>query len=164
MNVQPSRGELESQIFADVRSLAAESELIGRGFAALHALSHNDFRALLFIMVADESGRPLTSGQLRRKMGLSGAAITYLVERMIARGHVSRASDPTDRRKVILRYADDGLAVARAFFAPLTEHSKSALARLSDEDLAAAHRVFVAMLGAMHSFGAELSASTIESD
>jgi hypothetical protein len=51
-------------------------------------------------------------------MGVSGAAITYLVERMIASGHFRRESDPSDRRKVILRVADDGMSVARGFFTP----------------------------------------------
>ena len=36
-----------------------------------------DFRALLHIMVAETSGRPMTSGDLSQRMGLSGAAITY---------------------------------------------------------------------------------------
>ena len=52
---------------------------------------------------------PLTAGELRTRMGMSGAAITYLVERMIASGHFRRESDPSDRRKVILRVADDGI-------------------------------------------------------
>ena len=62
-------------------------------------------------------------------MGMSGAAITYLVERMIASGHFRRESDPADRRKVILRVADDGMTVARGFFTPLAEHNRRAMAR-----------------------------------
>ena len=78
-----------------------------------------DFRALLHIMVAETAGRPMTSGDLSQRMGLSGGAITYLVDRLIESGHVRRDSHPEDRRKVILRYADSGLETARSFFDPL---------------------------------------------
>jgi DNA-binding MarR family transcriptional regulator len=146
------RAELEALIGADVRALAAESEQIGRVFAGRHDLTPNDFRALVHIMVADSAGTPLTSGDLRKRMGVSGAAITYLVERMIASGHLRRESDPADRRKVILRYDEHGMAVARAFFTPLGDHTSEALAVLPDADLAAAHRVFVALTAAMQTF------------
>ncbi|MET0899684.1 MAG: MarR family winged helix-turn-helix transcriptional regulator [Mycobacterium sp.] len=146
------RTDLEGLIAADVRALSAESEQIGRSFAGLHDLSANDFRALIHIMVADDGGAPLTAGELRKRMGVSGAAVTYLVERMITSGHLRRESDPADRRKVILRYDEPGLAVAREFFTPLSLHTRSALAELPDADLVAAHRVFGALVEAMRAF------------
>jgi len=71
---------------------------------------------------------------------------------------VRRESDPADRRKVILRVADHGLQVARGFFTPLAEHTRQALADVSDEDLAAAHRTFTAVIDAMRAFRDELDA------
>lgn len=148
----PDRASLEAQISVDVRALTAQSEQIGRTFASQNNVSANDFRALLHVMVAESAGTPLTAGELRKLMGTSGAAITYLVERMIASGHLRRDTDPADRRKVILRYDDHGLAVARNFFTPLAELNSRAMADLPDEDLAAAHRVMAAVLGAMAQF------------
>ena len=139
----------------DVRALTAESDQIGRAFAVQNELGANDFRALLHIMVAESAGTPLTAGELRKLMGTSGAAITYLVERMISSGHLRRDTDPTDRRKVILRYDDHGLAVARKFFTPLARISSQALAGLPDSDLEAAHRVFTALTSAMQQFSAD---------
>jgi DNA-binding MarR family transcriptional regulator len=152
------RTALESAVVADVQALSAESDQIGRVFAGVHELSANDFRALMHVMVAENAGTPLTAGELRNRMGLSGAAITYLVERMIASGHLRRESDPTDRRKVILCYAQHGIDVGHAFFGPLADHTRRALADLSDDDLAAAHRVFIAVLAAMGGFRTDLSA------
>src|SRR6202453_3043403 len=129
--IAAGRAALESEISADVRVLTAESEQIGRAFAVVHDVRPTDFRALLHVMVAETAGTPITSGELRQRMGLSGAAITYLVDRMMASGHVTRESDPDDRRKVILRYSDSGLATARAFFAPLGAHSHEAMQGLS---------------------------------
>ena len=131
------RADLEAQISADVRALTAESDQIGRAFAVQNDLGANDFRALLHIMVAESAGAPLTAGELRKLMGTSGAAITYLVERMIGSGHLRRDADPADRRKVILRYDDKRLAVGREFFSPLAQLNTEALADLPDVDLEA---------------------------
>ena len=151
------RDELEDQIAADVRARSAESEQIGRVFSRQHDMSAGDFQALLHVMVAETAGAPMTSGELRQRLGVSGAAVTYLVERMIRSGHLRRDADPHDRRKVMLRYDERGIATARAFFTPLAEHSHAALAGLPDSDLAAAHRVFAAMVGAMQAFQADLT-------
>ncbi|OBF31502.1 MarR family transcriptional regulator [Mycobacterium sp. ACS1612] len=155
----PARSALESVIAADVRAMTAESDRIGKHFAGRHQVAANDFRALLHIVVAENAGTPLTAGELRQQMGVSGAAITYLVERMIASGHVRRDSDPADRRKVLLRVADHGMDVARGFFTPLGEHTRRALADIPDADLAAAHRTFTAVIDAMRAFRTELDAS-----
>ena len=116
------RAALESQISADLRVLTAESEQIGRVFAAVHDVRPTDFRALMHVMVAETAGTPITSGELRQRMGLSGAAITYLVDRMMASGHITRESDPADRRKVILRHSDSG-SRPRGRFSPRWERT-----------------------------------------
>ena len=151
-----SREALEAQISADLRELSSESDQIGRRFAMSHDVRHTDFRALLHIMVAETAGRPMTSGDLSQQMGLSGAAITYLVDRLIESGHLRRDAHPADRRKVILRYSEPGLDTARSFFTPLGAHTRQALEDLPDADLAAAHRVFGALVAAMRRFQDEL--------
>jgi DNA-binding MarR family transcriptional regulator len=152
------RAALEAQISADLRELSAESDQIGQRFAGLHDVRANDFRALLHVMVAETAGRPMTSGDLSQRMGLSGAAITYLVDRLIESDHLRRESDPADRRKVILRFSEPGLDTARSFFMPLGAHNHEALRELPDADLMAAHRVFTALVVAMRRFHAELGA------
>jgi MarR family transcriptional regulator, organic hydroperoxide resistance regulator len=147
---------LEALIADDARPLTAESDQLGRGFAVVHRLRPSDFRALLHILVAETSGTPLTSGELRQKMGLSAAAITYLVERMINSGHIRRDSDPADRRKVILRYAERDLDIDGDFFAPLAAHTRAAMAELPDADLTAAHRVLTALIDGMRHFNDEV--------
>jgi DNA-binding MarR family transcriptional regulator len=151
------RAALESQISADLRVMAAESDQIGRLFATAHDVRPTDFRALLHVMVAETAGEPITSGELRQRMGLSGAAITYLVDRMTASGHIVRQSDPGDRRKVVLRYSGSGLDTARAFFMLLGMHTRGAMADLPDADLAAAGRVFTALIEGMRRYQQELA-------
>jgi DNA-binding MarR family transcriptional regulator len=152
------RAELEKLMSADMRAITAQSDRIGRHFARQNDVSGNDFHALLHIMVAETAGVPLTPAQLRQQMDVSPAAITYLVDRMIEAGHVRREPDPADRRKTLLRYEKPGMALARSFFNPLGAELQTALTDLSDRDLAAAHRVFTAMIAAMSTFESQLAA------
>jgi len=141
---------------SDVQALSAESDELGRVFSAQHELGMNDFRALLYVMVAEADGAPLTQIELGRRIGVSGAAITYLVDRMVASGHLEREAHASDRRKVLLRYADHGSEVARSFFAPLAEHTESALTKFTAAELATAHDVLSALIEAMRVFRTEL--------
>lgn len=143
---------------ADMRAITAQSDRIGRHFARQNDVGGSDFHALLHIMVAETAGEPLTLAQLRQRMDVSPAAITYLVDRMIDAGHIRREPDPEDRRKSLLRYEEPGMALAHSFFTPLGSELRSALADLPDRDLAAAHRVFAAMIDAMSTFESQLSA------
>ena len=152
----PSRPELEQLMSADMRAVTAQSDRIGRHFARQNDVSGNDFHALLHVMVAETAGTPLTMAQLRQRMDVSPAAITYLVDRMIDAGHVRRESDPSDRRKALLRYEESGMELAYGFFRPLGAHLRAELADLPDRDLLAAHRVFAAMITAMAKFEAEI--------
>ena len=127
---KPDRAALESLIAADVRALTAESDQIGRHFAGRHDWPPTTF-ARYCTSWSRRRGISAHRGRARARMGMSGAAITYLVERMIASGHFRRESDPADRRKVILRVADDGIAVARGFFTPLAEHNQRATGRVA---------------------------------
>ena len=80
----PNRADLEKLMSADMRAVTAQSDRMGRYFARQNDVSGNDFHALLHVMVAETAGTPLTMAQLRQRMDVSPAAITYLVDRMIA--------------------------------------------------------------------------------
>ncbi len=127
MTDEANRLELEKLIGLDLRELTSESDWIARLYAEQNHLSANEFRALMFVIIAEAGGVRLTAGELRKKMGLSGAAITYLVERMTETGHLRREADPKDRRKVILRYAEQGFDIARTFFTQVAEHNHRAM-------------------------------------
>jgi DNA-binding MarR family transcriptional regulator len=150
------RGAVEALIVSDVQALSAESDDLGREFSARNDLGLNDFRALLHVMVAEADGSPLTQSELGRRIGVSGAAITYLVDRMVASGHLEREAHESDRRKVLLRYADHGSEVARSFFTPLASHTEAALSEFSPSELTIAHHVLLALIEAMRVFRTEL--------
>jgi len=98
-----TRAQLEALMWADLRAITAGSGRVGQHFAHLHHLRSTDLHALLHLMVAETAGEPLTAGRLCAHLDLSGAAITYLIDRMVNAGHVRREPHHTDRRKVLLR-------------------------------------------------------------
>lgn len=147
-------------IVGDVQAISAESDQLGRTFSAQHGLNVNDFHALLHVMVAEAQGLPLTQRELSERVDVSGAAVTYLVDRMVKTGHLRREPHASDRRKVVLRYADHGSDVARAFFTPLAEHTETALKDFTVADLETAHHVMTAVIEAMQRFRAGLREAT----
>ncbi|GAB19656.1 putative MarR family transcriptional regulator [Gordonia effusa NBRC 100432] len=149
------RAQLETSLSSAIRALTAESEQIGRIFARQHSLGANDFQALLRIMVADSAGEPTTAGRLAASLGLTSAAMTYLVDRMVASGHIRREPDPHDRRRLTLHYDARGMELAREFFGPLGELTHETLSGFSDEDLATTGNVLDALIEAMVRYSAE---------
>ena len=151
------RAESESRIAAELRSINSQNDSIGRSFATAHGIGTTDLHALLHVMLAETAGKPLTPSDVSDRLGISNAAVTHLVDRLLESGHLRREPDLKDRRKVILRYEDRGMEVARDFFAPLRQHMHTAFAEFSDAELETAHRVLAATSSALDSFQSELS-------
>ena len=146
------RRRLERMASADLRELTSQSDWTLRAFADRTDLSANELRALVFLQIAEPGSGRMTATALRKRMGLSAAAITALVKRLTEGSYLQRESDPRDRRVVILRATTRGTDAARAFFAGVARDNRLAMADLPDEDLEAAHRTFRAMVEAMRSF------------
>ncbi|MBO3083731.1 MarR family transcriptional regulator [Cellulomonas sp. zg-ZUI188] len=81
------------------RELSSAVVLFHQAVAARVRLSAGDLKTLELI---DQEG-PFSATQLARRTGLTPAAITSLVGRLAAGGHVQRETDPADRRRAIIR-------------------------------------------------------------
>jgi DNA-binding MarR family transcriptional regulator len=146
------------QLVQLLQSYATESERLGQVFAERHGLHPTDLHALLAVMHADRAGEPLTPGRLGEQLGLSSGATTALVDRLERVGHVHRARDDRDRRRVTLRYGDNAAAVAQAFFGPLGARMDDVLAGYSPAELAAARRFLVDTIAVVRAHRAEVRA------
>lgn len=146
------RPDLVAGIAEQTRRIGWVSERIGHAFAQAQSLHATDFRALTAIYRAARDGHPLTSKALAAELQLSPAAVTYVVERLTASGHVRRDADPGDRRRVLLAVDDPGLAVAASFFGPLGRAHGDALAGFSDADLATALSVLSVIADTLDAF------------
>ncbi|MEL4356566.1 MULTISPECIES: MarR family winged helix-turn-helix transcriptional regulator [unclassified Luteococcus] len=107
------------QLSEHLRQLCAASEHLSHACAEEQGIYLTDFRALLLIRSAQRENRTLTAGELATALNLSSGAVTYLVERLTQAGQVMRQVDPQDRRRVLLRSTERGLAAADRFFEPM---------------------------------------------
>jgi DNA-binding MarR family transcriptional regulator len=100
--------------------------------AAAHlGINRTDLRCL---EVLDRLG-PLPAGALAEAVALSAAAVTKIVDRLVALGYVERSRDPVDRRRVVVQTTDLERARRREVFMPLVVDGMRLLAEHTDDDL-----------------------------
>jgi DNA-binding MarR family transcriptional regulator len=123
-----------------LRRLTVELDAVGQRFAELHGLNRTDVRALVAIMDAARGGKSLTAGRLGAAVDLSSASVTALLDRLEKVGHIRRARDADDRRRVVLEMSDAAMAAGAAHFGALQRDLAGAMEGYSDEELAVVRR------------------------
>lgn len=96
-------------------------------------LSAADHKALTII----GANGPLTAGRLAQLTGLSPGAVTGLVDRLERAGHVRRAPDPGDRRRILISAVTDSRSDLGEIFAGLGAAMSELIARYDAKEAAA---------------------------
>jgi DNA-binding MarR family transcriptional regulator len=146
---QPERADVMRDLIAALQQFTVESDVFTDVFARAHGLGRSDLNAIMWISTSARDGRPLTVGELAQRLSLSPAAATALVDRLERVGHVERAREPGDRRRVTVKMNDKALELATAFFVPLRGNMDAAAEGVSDEDLARTAAVVRRMMTAV---------------
>lgn len=95
--------ELAVRLDRAIRETSAQSALFSSAVAQRLGITINDIECLDIINL----NGPMTAGKLAETTGLTTGAITGIVDRLSAAGLVAREPDPKDRRRVIVRVAND---------------------------------------------------------
>ena len=74
-------------------------------FNQAHNFSFSQANTLLFFKCSS----PVTFAQLTAHLGVTKAAVSQLVDRLVEQGFVERQEDPRDRRSVLLSLSSNGL-------------------------------------------------------
>ncbi len=111
-----------------LQSFTVEAERYMEVTRRLAGLGHNDVHALSAIVEAADEGQIMTPGVLRRRLVLSPAATTALVDRLVGHGLIRRERMTTDGRTVALHATDKARRMGREMFAVLSD---SIMERLS---------------------------------
>lgn len=138
-----------------LRELTTQSTRLAHRFAHHHDIHATDFRAMTLIYDAERTGTPLSPSALADLLGLSSGAVTYLVERLVGAGHITRDVDPADKRRAILRFADHGRTTAAAYFGPLGKHLELVMRQFDTDEIGTAVRVLETVNAAMREFDNE---------
>jgi DNA-binding MarR family transcriptional regulator len=134
-----------ARLALELRRLTVELDAVGQRFAGLHGLNRTDVRALVAIMDAARSGRPMTAGALGAAVDLSSASVTALVDRLERAGHVRRVRDEADRRRVVLEMSPSAMAAGAEFFGGLQRDLVAAMSAYGEEELAVVRRFLAEM-------------------
>ena len=94
-----------------------------------------EFDVLAALRRAGESCR-LAPGQLIAQTHVTSGTMTNRVDRLAARGLVTRTTDPKDRRAVLVAITPAGLALVDAALESLVTVERELLAGLGDDDTA----------------------------
>ena len=129
------RVEVIDDLVDALRRFTVESDVFVDVFARRHRLGRSDLNAIMWISTGQQSGRPMTAGELAGRLGLGPPATTALVDRLEAAGHVRRTRDPLDRRKVTIEMQPPALQVASEFFVPLGRLMSRALEDSSPDEM-----------------------------
>jgi DNA-binding MarR family transcriptional regulator len=153
----PSISETRRRLIRETRlagrELGAHSTIFNAVIAERLKLSLSDLRAwdLLFLH------GPLSHGKLAQMIGLSGGAVTALVDRLERAGAVRRQVDPNDRRRIIITVlASLREGAQRQVFEALGVQIEAVLSQFSDEELAASCRLMQEVGHLMQQLTAEL--------
>lgn len=100
-----------------------------------HGLARNDVHALNAVMEAERAGATTTPGEMRERLVLSSAAMTAVLDRLEASGHLERRHSREDRRQVEVSSTPSARETGREMFDPMIQHMLPVLADYTPEQL-----------------------------
>jgi DNA-binding MarR family transcriptional regulator len=99
-------------------------------------MGERDVLALRYLLEADRAGSPLSPRDLARKLGISSASTTTLLDRLTRSGHVARRPHPTDRRALVIVATDEADCEVRSTLGAVHERMMRAARALTAEEAA----------------------------
>jgi DNA-binding MarR family transcriptional regulator len=122
-------GLRQSNTLQLIMELTDVSGLLPHALARRTGLSESELHSLRHLIAG-----PLGPNDLARTLGVTSAASSGIVDRLEARGHVSRQPHPTDKRRTVVVISDSGRSEVLAEMRPMFEALVAADARLGDEE------------------------------
>lgn len=121
-----------SGVLLELRAQGGDNDRFDNVVAARLGLNRTDLSCFELVSRHGE----LTAGQLAAAAGLTSGGLTTAIDRLEAHGMLRRDRDPDDRRRVVLRATEEGLARVAPYFRNLVDASTVAFAGYSDDELA----------------------------
>jgi DNA-binding MarR family transcriptional regulator len=128
---QPGLAELDDTTLA-VRALISASQDLTVRMARRMGVNVSDMTAILWL---SEHG-PVGGVELARRLGISTAATTVLVDRLERAGHIERVRDTVDRRRVTLTETPEARAAALHAWLPAIREIDEVSRSLSEPERA----------------------------
>ena len=114
------------------RQLGAYTVTFANAVAERIGINRTDYECLDLL---DAHGGSLTAGQIADLTGLTSGAVTGVIDRLERARLVKRASDPTDRRRVIVEMTHTRSSEFAEIFGPYGQRWEELASRYSPEQL-----------------------------
>ncbi len=131
----PFEGWRQTETLAALRELVSVAAAVRPTVAARAGLSANELLALEHLFV-----KPLGAGEVGRRLQVTSAATSQIVDRLAERGHVEREAHATDRRRTLVRLTASGRAEVLEHLMPMFRALAEMDADVSDDDREAVSR------------------------
>jgi DNA-binding MarR family transcriptional regulator len=127
-----NRGELMAALDRALRNVSGQAVLHSEAMAERLGINSTDLECLDIIILQG----PVSAGELARDSGLTSGAITGVIDRLQRAGLTERESDPSDRRKVVVRVPPAVLRRILPIGEPMARAAQAVLSSYDDRQLA----------------------------
>ncbi|MER8535526.1 MarR family transcriptional regulator [Mesorhizobium sp. M1005] len=107
-------------------------------------------------------GGPRSAGEVAAATGLTPAAVTALIDRLEARGLLTRTRSLEDRRKVVIEATELTRELSTRYYGAIAQEGEKVIATFSDTELATILRFVTASLDLQRDQLARLKAEALE--
>lgn len=133
--VDKERSALSEQLVYEFHRLVFSANNLIANISADLGMHGKDGDGLLLIWRSEIAGNPLSPSELADGLHITRAAASYLVDRLVNLGYVSRQTDPEDRRRAVLRIAESGDMLGHNFVGSVNEDLHGVFANRSNEEI-----------------------------
>ena len=127
-----------------LRTIQQLNESFARHLRESLTVNSTDLDAMQHLIVAGS----LSPGDLSKRLGLSSAAVTSVIDRLEVAGHAAREPHPSDRRALLVVPSPGSVGKALGEVMPMVAKLDSVLEDFSDEEQSAIVRYLDAVIAA----------------
>lgn len=124
----------EKLVYEFHRLVFAANNMIAT-FSADLGMHGKDGDGLLLIWRSEIAGKPISPSELAAGLHVTRAAASYLVDRLVSLGYVSRQTDPEDRRRAVLRIAESGNMLGHDFVGSMNKDLSGVFTDRSNQEI-----------------------------
>ena len=133
--VDKERAALSEQLVYEFHRLVFSANNLIANISADLGMHGKDGDGLLLIWRSEIAGKPLSPSELADGLHITRAAASYLVDRLVNLGYISRQTDLEDRRRAVLRIAESGDMLGHNFVGSVNEDLSGVFANRSNEEI-----------------------------
>jgi DNA-binding MarR family transcriptional regulator len=126
-----TRQALLDDVAMAVGAFRTATDIVDEAVAGAFAVNRTDLRLIQALQVSGQ----LTAGQLATRVGLSPAATTTAIGRLVAAGHATRTRNDSDRRQTIVSLTPSALAIGDQAFGVMVQAGRRLLRRYTQDQL-----------------------------